>query len=234
MRMPAPGIPIAAAPPPQLSRKCDAPLVRPRRESTRTKYNVMSHCVRLGVHVPRRCRSRCVGMDAHFGKVVPEARFEIGPRRRVERLPRRAQHLMHDAGRLAGGGLRPGWLFLKFFLLLAKAFARPRVDACRAAKLNRKTIKCRYCDRASVQCCSTGSGKRAGGASAQDRPRGLPGAEGRNPSQYRAACHHRPGVDTHRQARLGVWSFKETDPCQHRSAQVRLRGRCAGGAGSLG
>src|SRR5271169_6540741 len=63
-------------------------------------------------------------MYSHAAEVAPEARLEIGARRGVERLPGRAQRLMHAGWRLADGGMPRGPLFLKFFLLIAsRAFA---------------------------------------------------------------------------------------------------------------
>src|SRR5262249_43482303 len=54
-----------------------------------------------------------VGMDPDLGEIVPEARLEIRPRCRIERLPRRAQHLVYGRWRPARGGWRHGRFFSK-------------------------------------------------------------------------------------------------------------------------
>jgi hypothetical protein len=55
----------------------------------------------------RLCRFR-LGMDSHLAKVMPKARFHNGAGRKVERLARRAQHLMNHVARTLvpapGGG----------------------------------------------------------------------------------------------------------------------------------
>ena len=80
------------------------PLVRPRRETPRIEHDVVAHCVGMRIHVARRLPGGRVRMHPHAGKILPEARLQKASRCRIERLPRRAQHLMHDGWRLAGGG----------------------------------------------------------------------------------------------------------------------------------
>src|SRR4051812_270638 len=58
-------------------------------------------------------------MHSHPTEIMAEAWLEVVERRRIERLPRRAKHLMHEGGCLVGDGFRPSRLLLEFFRLLA-------------------------------------------------------------------------------------------------------------------
>ena len=84
------------------------PVRRPRREPARAEHHVAAHGIGLGVEVARRLLGRGARMHPHPREVAPEARLEIGARGRIERLPRRAEHVLHDGRRRAGGGWRRG------------------------------------------------------------------------------------------------------------------------------
>src|SRR5262245_24373696 len=62
------------------------------------------------------------GMHPHAAEIVPEPRLEISARRRIERLPRRTEYLIHDRRHLTGGDRsHPRRLLLKFFFFLSLA-----------------------------------------------------------------------------------------------------------------
>jgi hypothetical protein len=63
----------------QLMGKQAPPLVRPRREPARTKHNVVTYRVGIGVYVPSRLLGGRIGMHPHSGKVVSEALLHVLP-----------------------------------------------------------------------------------------------------------------------------------------------------------
>src|SRR5262245_10849642 len=100
------------------------PLLRPRREAAGIEYDVVSYRVGTGVDVARRLPGQIAGVHPHTAEIMAEARFEIVPRRRVERLASRAQRLVYTGGRFASTAFaRPRRLSLTFFLLLASGAA---------------------------------------------------------------------------------------------------------------
>ena len=52
-------------------------------------------------------------------EIMPKPRFEIGPCRCIERLPRRMQHFMYNFGYLADHGSLPSRRSSKLFILRA-------------------------------------------------------------------------------------------------------------------
>ena len=84
---------------------------RSGREPAVTENDVVAHRVGLGIHVARRLLRGGVSVDPHSAEIMPEARLEIGPHRRIERPARGAQHVVHDGWRARGGGwmLRAGF-----------------------------------------------------------------------------------------------------------------------------
>jgi hypothetical protein len=73
-----------------------ASLLRARSKATLTKHNVVTHSIGTGVQFSCRFLSRSVCMDPHTRKVVPEARLEVGSRRRIQWPASRAQYFMND------------------------------------------------------------------------------------------------------------------------------------------
>jgi len=57
----------------QLMREQAPPLIRSRREAACAKYNVVTHCIRIGMHLLCRLFGGCVGMHPHSRKVLAEA-----------------------------------------------------------------------------------------------------------------------------------------------------------------
>jgi hypothetical protein len=70
--------------------------------------NVRAECVSIRIDCTGRLGSVSVGVHADSAEILSQPGFEIGARRGVERLPRRAQHLMHNRWRLADSSLQLG------------------------------------------------------------------------------------------------------------------------------
>jgi hypothetical protein len=88
------------------------------------EYDVTTDSIGASADQAGRSGRLRVGMDTDLREIIPEARLEIGARRRIERFPRRTERLMHTAGRFPDGGQRSSLLYLKLLLLLASiAFA---------------------------------------------------------------------------------------------------------------
>jgi len=83
-----------------------SPRAGARRVLPRPEDHIAPHRVRQRVHGSRRLSRPGIGMHAHPAEIVAEARLHEGPRLRIERLARRAQHFVDN--RRHGG--RPGAL----------------------------------------------------------------------------------------------------------------------------
>jgi hypothetical protein len=67
-----------------------------RRILVRSKYHITFHGVGEGVHGPRRFRIPGIRVHTHATEVTPEARLHKVADFRIERLSRKAQHLVND------------------------------------------------------------------------------------------------------------------------------------------
>ena len=98
-----------------------------RRERAIGEHDLIAHGVGARADLPRRPRCQGIGVDADSREIPTEARLKKRARRCVERPPRRAQRLMHAAGRLAGSGFRRAGTFGPqlpcVFLLAGRTFA---------------------------------------------------------------------------------------------------------------
>src|SRR5260370_25434063 len=83
-----------------------------------SENDMLPRRVSYRIYLLGRCRRLRAGMHPRSAEIMPEPRLEVASRCGIERLPRRTEHLMYDAGHLAGGALRACRLFLKFFLFL--------------------------------------------------------------------------------------------------------------------
>src|SRR4029079_1822133 len=69
-----------------------------RSESTRTKHDVPSHRIGMGVHLSRGLPGGCVGVYAHVREVVAEALLHVLLQRRLQRSARAGKDAI-DTGR---------------------------------------------------------------------------------------------------------------------------------------
>ncbi len=116
------------------------PLVGRRRKPARTQHDVMSHCVRVSVHIPRRLLGCRAGMHSHSRKAVAEARLHEGTCGGIERLARGAQHFLDDGwccnlSRVAGLDALPLQALMFPARLLCLAFGAPSTAGTSALEL---------------------------------------------------------------------------------------------------
>jgi hypothetical protein len=73
-------------------------LARVRFEFTRTKHQVVSHCVGTRIHIPRRLLGGGGGMHAHPRKVVAKPLLHLLAQCRLEWLAGTGQSVLHTGG----------------------------------------------------------------------------------------------------------------------------------------
>ena len=70
--------------------------MRCRPELPCSEYNVVSDSVCSCIHRPSQFSGLPIGMDPHIAEVTTEARLHKSAYRRIERLPRRTQYVVHN------------------------------------------------------------------------------------------------------------------------------------------
>ena len=70
--------------------------IAPGFKTSGLEDKLMTNCIGQGVHGPRGVRRFVIGMNAHATEIMSEARLEEGAGHSIERLARRAKHLMYD------------------------------------------------------------------------------------------------------------------------------------------